>query len=96
MGLHLRSLGNVTSINNIAAAKTTDYTYDKNNRVTRISEGANNRFDYGYDNNSNLTSLTLTAGASFGYTRLSYDGLNQMTALARNSCEPSRSLYTMK
>lgn len=87
------SLGNVTSINNIAAGKTTDYTYDKNNRVTRLSEGANNRFDYGYDNNSNLTSLTLTAGAASATHGYTYDSLNQVTALSRNSSNLVKFIY---
>jgi len=85
--------GNTTSINNIAASKATDYTYDKNDRITRMSEGTSNRFDYVYDNNSNLTSLTLTAGTASVTQGYTYDSLNQVTTLSRNTSNLVKFIY---
>jgi len=85
--------GNPTTITETATGNTTTFTYDKNNRVTKQQEGSNNSIDYSYDDNSNLTSMTInakTASSTHGYT---YNPLNQIINLTRNSTSLEKFVY---
>jgi RHS repeat-associated protein len=85
--------GNETSVTHIPTGKTTTYTYDKNNRLTKEEEGASNSINYGYDANSNLNSLTVTASATSIMNEYSFNSLNQVTALTRNGVNQAKFIY---
>ncbi|TDL76108.1 DNRLRE domain-containing protein [Peribacillus frigoritolerans] len=85
--------GNETSVTNTPTGKTTTYTYDKNNRLTKEEEGTSNSISYGYDANSNLNSLTVTTGATSITNEYSYNSLDQVTALTRNGVNQAKFIY---
>jgi RHS repeat-associated protein len=92
-GLEYDANGNVTSVTHTPTGKTTSYTYDKNNRVTKIQEGSSNSINYGYDNNDNLSSLTVIAGTTTVSTGYTYNPLQQVTALTRQGASQAKFVY---
>ena len=85
--------GNPTTITETATGKTTTFIYDKNNRVMKEQEGSNNSLDFVYDDNSNLTSLTITAGTASSIHGYTYNPLDQIVELTRNSSSIEKLVY---
>lgn len=85
--------GNITTVTEVATSTDTDYTYDKNSRLTKIEEGSSNSIDYVYDDNSNLTSMTITAGSTSVTNGNAYNALDQVAGITRNSTSLEKFAY---
>ena len=84
-------------IENIALRKIYGYTYEYYPNSNRLKSKAKNdgteRYDYTYDENGNLTSKVVTKGNAVDSWEYSYDLLNQLVQVKKNSVIVSSYIY---
>src|SRR2546427_4509786 len=86
---YYNEMGNVARVSN-AIGKSTSYSYDSLNRLTKTTYADGSFESYAYDNNGNVLVKTDRKGAQTSYA---YDSLNRVTSVTYASAEQDTFYY---